>query len=63
MNVGVLVSTGRETRTIAIAEGAETALSISDANPELRVYAVLGSGNFTRVAYSQRHRKSTILRG
>lgn len=47
-NVGVLVNAGKDSQTLAVAEGPETALSISEANPDLRVYAVLGSGNFGR---------------
>jgi Ti-type conjugative transfer relaxase TraA len=47
-NTGVLVNSGKNTQTIAIAEGPETALSVAEANPDLRVYAVLGSSNFTR---------------
>jgi hypothetical protein len=47
-NIGVLMSAGVNNKTIAIAEGPETALSIATADPSLRVYAVLGSGNFAR---------------
>ena len=47
-STGVLVNAGKNTKTIAIAEGSETALSIAEARPDLRVYAVLGSSNFTR---------------
>ncbi len=47
-NTGVLVSAGKNSQTLAIAEGPETALSIAAADPTLRVYAVLGSGNFAR---------------
>ena len=47
-NTGVLVNAGKNTKTIAIAEGVETALSVAEARPDLRVYAVLGSSNFSR---------------
>ena len=47
-NTGVLVNAGKNTKTIAIAEGPETALSVAEARPDLHVYAVLGSSNFTR---------------
>lgn len=47
-HIGVLANEGNNSRIIAIAEGPETALSIAEARPDLRVYAVLGSGNLAR---------------
>ena len=44
----MLVSKGKNAQTVAIAEKPETALSIHEANPDLRIYAVLGSSNFSR---------------
>jgi ATP-dependent exoDNAse (exonuclease V) alpha subunit len=50
--MGVLVSPGKHSEVIAIAEGAETALSIREAYPQITTYAVLGSSNFSRVPLS-----------
>jgi hypothetical protein len=52
-SAAVLVNAGRDNKTIAIAEGPETALSIVEANPELTVYATLGSSNFQSVPLSK----------
>jgi hypothetical protein len=45
----VLVNAGTSTKTIAIAEGPETAMSIREAHPDLRIYAALGVGNFRKM--------------
>ena len=45
----VLINKGKDNSRIAIAEGPETALSIKEADPDLTIYAVLGSSNFMKV--------------
>jgi hypothetical protein len=51
--MGALVNQGKNASIIAIAEGPETALSIREANPHLTIYAVLGSGNLSRVPFTK----------
>lgn len=55
--VGVLVNRGLNQNTIAVAEGPETALSIAVANPDITIYATLGSSNFARIPYSAETQK------
>jgi|GEM_PF-1734605 len=51
--LGVLVNRGKSTQSIVVAEGPETALSVREALPNHRIYAVLGSSNFARVPTSK----------
>lgn len=55
--VGVLVNRGCDQKTIAVAEGPETALSIYEANSSITIYATLGSSNFARVPHTSETKK------
>lgn len=50
--MGVLVNRGKNSHLVAVAEGPETALSIREARPDLTIYAVLGTSNYSRAPIS-----------
>jgi Ti-type conjugative transfer relaxase TraA len=57
----VLIQKGKgQSPIVALAEGPETALSISSAKPEWTVYATLGSANFARAPLSDNTQKVLI---
>jgi hypothetical protein len=59
LNVGnpvVIINEGLNKEHIVVAEGVETALSIKEANPSLRIYATLGAGNFKHVPVTKQNK-------
>ncbi len=56
----VIINKGKDDGRIAIAEGPETALSIKEANPDLRIYSVLGSGNLKKVPITDKMKEVLI---